>query len=144
MNRTVVSYDDLALPYDDASAAQAHAESSATAAQPAMKKQKIEPKASTSIAAALAEEEESSDSDEDMSRALSHNEIWDDSAFIDAWESATAEYEVRSTHLVLRLHIHCASFSKSYHGKGKSWKSETVTKSPLYVILLSTSFQPIA
>jgi hypothetical protein len=30
------------------------------------------------------------------SRELTHDEIWDDSALIDAWNSATAEYEVRS------------------------------------------------
>lgn len=32
--------------------------------------------------------------EEDESRALTQNEIWDDSALIAAWESATAEYEV--------------------------------------------------
>lgn len=40
-----------------------------------------------------AEEEE----EEVESRELTHTEIWDDSALIDAWESATAEYEVRTT-----------------------------------------------
>jgi len=29
------------------------------------------------------------------SRELTHEEMWDDSALIDAWNSATAEYEVR-------------------------------------------------
>jgi hypothetical protein len=32
--------------------------------------------------------------EEEESRALTQNEIWDDSALIAAWESATAEYEV--------------------------------------------------
>ncbi len=32
--------------------------------------------------------------EEEESRELTHNEIWDDSALIAAWESATAEYEV--------------------------------------------------
>jgi hypothetical protein len=32
--------------------------------------------------------------DEEESRELTQNEIWDDSALIAAWESATAEYEV--------------------------------------------------
>jgi hypothetical protein len=36
------------------------------------------------------EEEE----EEEESRELAHDEIWDDSALIAAWESATAEYEV--------------------------------------------------
>ncbi|KAA1475434.1 hypothetical protein DENSPDRAFT_842206 [Dentipellis sp. KUC8613] len=47
------------------------------------------------------------------SRELTHEDIWDDSALIDAWESATAEYE-------------------AFHGKGKSWKNEPVKKSPLW------------
>lgn len=33
--------------------------------------------------------------EEGESRELTHQEIWDDSALIDAWNSATAEYEVR-------------------------------------------------
>jgi glycine/D-amino acid oxidase-like deaminating enzyme len=32
--------------------------------------------------------------EEEESRELTHHEIWDDSALIAAWESATAEYEV--------------------------------------------------
>jgi hypothetical protein len=32
--------------------------------------------------------------DEEMSRVLTSAEVWDDSALIEAWESATAEYEV--------------------------------------------------
>lgn len=40
-----------------------------------------------------AEEEEE---EEEESRELVHEEIWDDSALIDAWNSATAEYEVCS------------------------------------------------
>ena len=35
------------------------------------------------------------DGEGEMSRMLTHEEVWDDSALIDAWESATAEYEVR-------------------------------------------------
>ena len=40
---------------------------------------------------AAAEEDE-----EEESRDLTHEEIWDDSALIDAWNSANAEYEVCS------------------------------------------------
>jgi hypothetical protein len=32
--------------------------------------------------------------EEEESRELTHDEVWDDSALIAAWESATAEYEV--------------------------------------------------
>ncbi|KAI0301899.1 transcriptional repressor TCF25-domain-containing protein [Multifurca ochricompacta] len=52
--------------------------------------------------------------EEEESRELTHNEIWDDSALIAAWESATAEYE-------------------AYHGKGKGWKRDPpVKRSPLW------------
>ncbi|RPD59373.1 hypothetical protein L226DRAFT_615888 [Lentinus tigrinus ALCF2SS1-7] len=59
-------------------------------------------------AAEYYEEEE-----EEESRELTHDEIWDDSALIDAWNSAAAEYE-------------------AYHGPGKDWKKESVKKSPLW------------
>ena len=42
-----------------------------------------------------AEAEEYCEEDEEQSRELTHEEIWDDSALIDAWNSAAAEYEVR-------------------------------------------------
>jgi len=51
--------------------------------------------------------------EEEESRELTQGEIWDDSALIAAWESATAEYEV-------------------YHGTGKDWKKATAKKSPLW------------
>ena len=46
------------------------------------------------------------------SRELTHEEIWDDSALVSAWEAATEEYE-------------------AYHGSEKSWKTEPVNKAPL-------------
>ncbi|KAH9921302.1 uncharacterized protein B0H18DRAFT_1021343 [Fomitopsis serialis] len=49
---------------------------------------------------------------EEESRELTREEVWDDSALVDAWNSAMAEYE-------------------AYHGKGK-WKEEPVKKSPLW------------
>ncbi|KAI0002895.1 hypothetical protein BJV74DRAFT_813925 [Russula compacta] len=51
--------------------------------------------------------------EEEESRELTYDEIWDDSALIAAWESATVEYE-------------------AYHGKGKDWKTEPAKKSPLW------------
>ncbi|KAF8139780.1 hypothetical protein EV363DRAFT_1392705 [Boletus edulis] len=56
-----------------------------------------------------AEEEEA----EEESRPLTQEEIWNDSALIDAWNSAEAEYE-------------------AYHGTSKAWKIEPVKKSPLW------------
>ncbi|KAF8554559.1 hypothetical protein OG21DRAFT_1508792 [Imleria badia] len=51
--------------------------------------------------------------EEEESRPLTNEEIWDDAALIDAWNSAEAEYE-------------------AYHGASKTWKSEPVKKSPLW------------
>ncbi|TFK28340.1 hypothetical protein FA15DRAFT_665300 [Coprinopsis marcescibilis] len=47
------------------------------------------------------------------SRELTHEEIWDDSALVDAWNAATEEYE-------------------AYHGPGKDWKQEPANKSALW------------
>ncbi|KAG1838202.1 hypothetical protein DFJ58DRAFT_861783, partial [Suillus subalutaceus] len=55
---------------------------------------------------------------EEESRELTHEEIWDGSALIDAWNSATAEYE-------------------AFHGKTQDWKSTTVKKSSLCVTLFN-------
>ncbi|KDR68693.1 hypothetical protein GALMADRAFT_256476 [Galerina marginata CBS 339.88] len=51
--------------------------------------------------------------EEEESRELTHQEIWDDSALLDAWEAATEEYE-------------------AYHGPEKDWKKESVKRSPLW------------
>lgn len=40
------------------------------------------------------EDEEDSEDEEDESRNLTHEEIWDDSALIAAWDAANEEYEV--------------------------------------------------
>ena len=40
------------------------------------------------------DEKVATDDEEEESRELNHEEIWDDSALIDAWNSAAAEYEV--------------------------------------------------
>ncbi|KAF9818484.1 hypothetical protein IEO21_02722 [Rhodonia placenta] len=47
------------------------------------------------------------------SRELTHEEIWDDSVLVNAWDSAMAEY-------------------KAFHGSDGKWKEEPVTKSPLW------------
>jgi hypothetical protein len=52
---------------------------------------------------------------DDESRELTYEEIWDDSALIDAWNAATEEYE-------------------AYNGPDKGWKTQPVNKSPLYEI----------
>ena len=49
---------------------------------------------------------------EEDSRELTHEEIWDDSALIDAWDSAIAEYEV-SEAVLLSCGVFDASFRPS-------------------------------
>ncbi|PAV21733.1 hypothetical protein PNOK_0169000 [Pyrrhoderma noxium] len=62
--------------------------------------------------AAIADENHDEE-EEDESRDLTHEEIWDDSALIAAWDAANEEYE-------------------ALHGKNKRWKKERVHKSPLW------------
>ena len=42
--------------------------------------------------------DEEDDDEEDESRELTHEEIWDDSALVAAWDAAVEEYEVRCLH----------------------------------------------
>ena len=75
--------------------------------------------------------------EEEESRALTQDEIWDDAALIDAWNSAEAEYEVPSPSplplpTVRARRSHPLS-SKAYHGTSKAWKTQPVKKSPLCV-----------
>ncbi|KAG6371505.1 hypothetical protein JVT61DRAFT_9209 [Boletus reticuloceps] len=76
-----------------------------------------------------AEEQEQEGGEE--SGPLTHEEIWNDSALIDAWNSAEAEYKVcrvsRPTHT-----RRSPPSSKAYHGTSKAWKTEPVKKSPLW------------
>ncbi|PPQ99609.1 hypothetical protein CVT24_005184 [Panaeolus cyanescens] len=51
--------------------------------------------------------------EQEESRELTHEEIWDDSALVDAWDAAMEEYEM-------------------FHGPGKAWKNEPIKKSPLW------------
>jgi hypothetical protein len=80
--RPIVQYDDISLSYDDATAENSKEEGPSTSTSksamspPAPKKRKTyEPKPA--------------------SRELTHEEIWDDSALIEAWNAAEEEYEVR-------------------------------------------------
>lgn len=85
--RPLVSYDDITLPYHPA--------------KPPPKKRKR-----------YHQKSEADPNDCEESRELTHEEIWDDSALVNAWDAATEEYE-------------------AYHGSDKTWKSETVNKAPL-------------
>ncbi|KAI0820646.1 hypothetical protein BC628DRAFT_1505769 [Trametes gibbosa] len=65
------------------------------------------------VGGAAHNDEDGEGEDKDDSRELTHDEIWDDSALIDAWNSAAAEYE-------------------AFHGPGKKWKEQPAKKSPLW------------
>ncbi|KIY62971.1 hypothetical protein CYLTODRAFT_446899 [Cylindrobasidium torrendii FP15055 ss-10] len=95
--RPVVSYDDITLPYDDTSAG---ASVSAAPIRPPYKKRKNNNMNAQPVENEVDEVE------------LTHEEIWDDSALIDAWNSAQEEYA-------------------AFHGKD-DWKSEPVKKSTIW------------
>nr|GAT51254.1 predicted protein [Mycena chlorophos] len=110
MQRPVISYEDITLPYDDPP-------SSTSPAQSSRKRKWNAQKPPAVIATVKAEDGELGDDDEEEqdsdSRMLTAEEIWDDSALIDAWNAATEEYE-------------------ALNGPGKGWKDEPVHKSPWY------------
>jgi hypothetical protein len=134
-SRTVVSYDDITLPYTSMEASTTQS-APPPHSQPSKKKgwnkrkQKQNSSAvetvqqSSSLQSAVtfgskisvgdgAYEGQEEDEDEDEeSRELTHGEIWDDTALIDAWNAASEEYE-------------------SFHGPQKNWKTEPVHRSPL-------------
>lgn len=94
--RPLVSYDDITLPYQPTK-------------PPPKKRKRIQQKSVSEEAFA---DPNDYDEEEEESRELTHEEIWDDSALVNAWEAATEEYE-------------------AYHGSNKAWKTETVNKAPL-------------
>ena len=63
------------------------------------------------------------------SRELTHEEIWDDSALIEAWEAATDEYRVNRTFVRVWTCTHCL---QAFHGSESKWKTGPILKpSPL-------------
>jgi hypothetical protein len=97
--RPVVSYADITLPY----------EAPEPSTQPPPKKRK---KASPKSYQNKAQSKRTETEEFEGSRELTHEEIWDDSALINAWNAATEEYE-------------------AYHGADKSWKDQPLTNSAL-------------
>ncbi|KAJ4485376.1 hypothetical protein J3R30DRAFT_1348578 [Lentinula aciculospora] len=134
--RPVVSYDDITLPYGslsgvvhEASKDTAHENSdcnsrTATTKSSSSKKRKRKSRHSAAASgkyktpgySSVNGEEDDEDADYlevEENRELTHDEIWDDSALIEAWNAAAEEY-------------------KAYHGPDKGWKNEPVHKSPLW------------
>ena len=113
--RPVVSYDDITAP--EASTPTQLGPPLPSTNQPPAKKRRTQQKAPPRRAAQqvqhwddvgnaggythynTADTDENADGimgeNEEESRELTHEEIWDDSALIDAWNSATIEYEAR-------------------------------------------------
>ncbi|KAJ7479957.1 hypothetical protein B0H11DRAFT_2025971 [Mycena galericulata] len=123
MQRAVISYDDITLPYESPPPRAAPSSSSNASQskkrkwsnqkpgqQQANKNGKAVSHGAPPVAKEDEEEEEAEDGD---SRYLTSEEIWDDSALIDAWNAATEEYE-------------------AFNGPDKGWKNEPVKKSPLW------------
>ncbi|KAJ7604760.1 hypothetical protein B0H17DRAFT_1120781 [Mycena rosella] len=122
MQRPIVSYDDITLPYQPTPPRNPPASSPSNASQSKKRKwsnqktgQQQANQSAAPVNAPPADEDEEGDEGEDMdSRYLTSEEMWDDSALIDAWNAATEEYE-------------------AFNGPDKGWKNEPVHKSPLCV-----------
>ncbi|KAF9493892.1 hypothetical protein BDN71DRAFT_1449521 [Pleurotus eryngii] len=129
--RPIVSYDDISLPYQPPDESpQTTTNSSPLPRRPKKRKnnnshnnsnqharvqnggvydQRAAPRPDPAV-----QVDEQEDYDGELeSRDLTHDEIWDDSALIEAWNAAAEEYE-------------------TYHGPEKDWKKEPVHKSPLW------------
>ncbi|KAJ6498156.1 hypothetical protein C8R47DRAFT_972144 [Mycena vitilis] len=126
MQRTVISYDDITLPYSPPDPPRTAPTGNYSPAGPSQSKKRKwsnqnqkgnkdgNGKAVAGNASVREAQEAVEDDDEDPdSRFLTAEEIWDDSALIDAWNAATEEYE-------------------ALNGPDKGWKSEPVHKSPLW------------
>ncbi|KAJ7451030.1 hypothetical protein FB451DRAFT_1284464 [Mycena latifolia] len=125
MQRPLISYDDITLPYQPTAPRDPPASSPSNASQSKKRKwsnqktsqqqanQNAQAAPAAKTAPAAEEEEDGDDGDDAENRYLTSEEIWDDSALIDAWNAATEEYE-------------------AFNGPDKGWKNEPVHKSPLW------------
>ncbi|KAG6879016.1 hypothetical protein C0992_005843 [Termitomyces sp. T32_za158] len=115
--RTLVSYDDIALSY------KASPSEPSSIKPPPAKRRKWNKNSKgrnyndnhqrNNIGQAATSSKAGVDHEMEEGRNLTHDEIWDDSALVDAWNAATEEYE-------------------AYHGPDKGWKKEPIHKSPLW------------
>ncbi|THU79893.1 hypothetical protein K435DRAFT_696836 [Dendrothele bispora CBS 962.96] len=130
--RTVVSYDDITLPYEATTnineevAKLNRTESNPAKPPPSKKRKKSRAQngfhTKTSSSAATPDEDSEEYLQVEESRELTHEEVWDDSALIEAWNAATEEYE-------------------AYNGPDKGWKDEPIHKSPLWYNFPATKKQ---
>jgi hypothetical protein len=62
-------------------------------------------------------------------RELTHEEIWDDSALIKAWDAAMDEYKVCNICMCVCTPSHCL---QAFHGPENKWKTDPTSRpSPL-------------
>ncbi|KAJ7019370.1 hypothetical protein C8F04DRAFT_1147830 [Mycena alexandri] len=117
MQRPVISYDDITLPYSPEPPRAEPAHSPSTSGQSKKRKwsnQKSGQSQGNKNNNKAPNGPTAKEADEDAdSRYLTAEEIWDDSALIAAWDAATEEYE-------------------ALNGPDKGWKKEPVHKSPLW------------
>lgn len=104
--RPVISYDDITLPYEMTSNTTQEAitptvvrHDKTPVTKPSSKKRKRKSRHSSSGGNAVPQVNGYDDEDAEYleveeSRELTHSEIWDDSALIDAWNAAAEEYKV--------------------------------------------------
>ena len=59
------------------------------------------------------------------SRDLTHEEIWDDSALIEAWDAAMDEYKVYRIFVCVWSPAH---YVQEFHGSQSKWKTEPISK----------------
>ncbi|KAJ7171652.1 hypothetical protein C8R43DRAFT_874906 [Mycena crocata] len=117
MQRAVVSYDDITLPYSPepprASSSNASQSKKRKWSNHNQKSDQQQAQNKNTKPPPVEEPVEDDDAEDADSRYLTSEEIWDDSALIDAWNAATEEYE-------------------AFNGPEKGWKNEPVHKSPLW------------
>ncbi|KAJ7809712.1 hypothetical protein B0H14DRAFT_2865514 [Mycena olivaceomarginata] len=117
MQRPLISYDDITLPYQPAPPEPAPRAANAPSGPSQLKKRKWSKdksnKNNNNKAASVQGPGDDDDGEDADSRYLTQEEIWDDSALINAWDAATEEYE-------------------ALNGPDKGWKKEPVHRSPLW------------
>ncbi|KAF9466871.1 hypothetical protein BDZ94DRAFT_1287931, partial [Collybia nuda] len=143
--RPLVSYDDITLPYQPQSPIQSYSQSSRPSPPKKRKAshQKTRPRPNNhdyrnihhtkssidhignNLPSSTHTEIYNEDLNNEEHRELTHEEIWDDSALIEAWNAATEEYE-------------------AYNGPDKGWKSQPLHKSPLWYNRPPTSSQKVS
>lgn len=128
LKRSLVSYDDI-VPHYDARTPPPHLHASKTIPTKKRKlnKSKSRPVHVSKRAAGflnqkfpVARTSGQNGCEEDRHYELTRDDIWDDSALIEAWNAANEEYE-------------------AYNGPDKGWKKDPVYNSPLWYHTLSTT-----